>query len=283
GRYLLELGHEVIFEDVSRQTLGKLRKTGLSTTDSLEDAIAQSEAAFICVPTPNGATGEQDLSYIIRVSKEIGQAMQSHKGYHTVIVKSTVLPGTTRDVVKTFLERSSRRKVGRSIGLCMNPEFLTFIQSTWTKDKAMDKKPQNEHSIVIGEYDKKSGDVLAEIYAKVPAPIYRMSLEEAEFTKYANNFLLPAKISAWNELFLLAEALREKGVMAIDTHKLAEILPRDPRIGVYGSVHGKAYGGPCFNKDPQAFANWAAQFIDPKMIEGTVETNKKMKRFGTRE
>ncbi|HIH14396.1 MAG TPA: NAD(P)-binding domain-containing protein [Nanoarchaeota archaeon] len=285
GRYLLELGHDVIFEDVSTQTLAKLKKERLDTTTSLEDAIAQSDAAFICVPTPNHNGGEQNLSCIISVSRGVGDALQSHKGYYTVIVKSTVLPGTTRDVVKTFLENGYKKKVGRSIGLCMNPEFLTFIQSTWSLNKAMDKKPQNEHSIVIGEYDKRSGNVLENIYARAKAPTYRMSLEEAEFMKYANNFLLPVKISAWNELFLIAKALKEKGLMDIDTGKIAEILSRDPRIGVYGSVHGKAYGGPCFSKDPQALQSFASLFrIKVPVLDGVIDTNNKMKdKFGTRE
>jgi len=284
GKYLLELGHQVVFMDVLPATIEKLKKENLSTTTSIYEAVKNSEAAFVCVPTPNNTNSEQDISIIQKVSADIGKALADKKEYFTVVIKSTVLPGTTKNIVLPELEKHSGKIAGGDFGLCMNPEFLTFVQTTWTNDKAMDKKPSNEVRIVIGEFNEESGKVLEEVYKNSSSPKFHTSLEEAEFAKYANNFLLPAKISAWNELFLLAEGLREKKIMDLNTEKIAKILSLDNRIGLYGSVHGKAYGGLCFSKDPQAFANWASRFIDSKMIKGTVETNKNMaEKYGIRQ
>lgn len=284
GKYFAEgLKHKVIFNDINKKVVSKLRKQGFDATTSLEATIESSEVAFICVPTPNTPEYEQDLRYIIEVSKDIGKNLVNYSGYYTVVVKSTVLPGTTRNVVGKLIEKYSGKEIGKEFGLCMNPEFLTFIQNTWTSDKEMDKKPANENFIVTGEYNKKSGNVLKKVYEKTSPPKFRMSLEAAEFIKYANNCALVKNISYWNEMWESSKYLGKIG-MDIDTHKLAKILSLDPRIGVYGSVHGMAYGGPCFKKDPPAFLKWAEQFADMPMLQATIDINKKMaEKYGVRE
>ena len=283
GKYFLELWHEVIFCDSNPQILEKIRGAGQQATANIAEAVEKSDACFVCVPTPNTQDGEQDASFILAVSQEIGKALKNKNEYYLVVVKSTVLPGTTRNIALPELGKHSGKKAGIDFGLCMNPEFLTFIQSSWTSEKEMDRKPETENRIVIGQYDEKSGDVLEKIYEKHAAPKIRTTLEEAEFAKYSSNFLLPAKISAFNDLFLVAEAMRQQGI-SIDTEKIAEIIKLDPRLGKYGTVHGKAYGGPCFEKDPTAFLSFAKKLgITPATLKGVVDTNSEMeKKYGVR-
>ena len=286
GKYFSDvLKHHVVFQDINKETIRKLKTEGYHATTSLEDAVISSSVGFICVPTPNYSDGYQDKNIITAVSRDLGIILKKTDDLYTVAVKSTVLPGTTRKVVGNFIRHYSKKKLGEEVLLDMNPEFLTFIQNSWTKDKNMDKKPKNESKIVIGEYNRKSGNVLEKIYEKSQAPKFRVSLEEAEFIKYANNYILPARISVWNELFLMAKALSKDKLMKINTNKIAEILTLDERIGKYGSVHGKAYGGPCFEKDPQAFLSWAEGFngFNPIILRAIVETNKDMARkYGIR-
>ncbi|MCW3130618.1 MAG: sugar phosphate nucleotidyltransferase [Methanophagales archaeon] len=155
--------------------------------------------------------------------------MANKEEYHLVVVKSTVVSGTTEDVVIPILEKYSGKKAGSEIGACMNPEFLTEISGTWSKDEDTKKDFFTEDRIVIGEYDKKSGDVLEELYKPLNKPIFRVDLRTAELIKYASNCMLAAKISYWNEIFLICKEL------GIDSQEVANIVGLDPRIGKYGA------------------------------------------------
>jgi len=160
----------------------------------------------------------------------------------------------------------------------MNPEFATEISHTWVNDEKYKRNFFTEDRIVIGEYDKKSGDVLEELYKPLNKPIFRVSLATAEMTKYASNCMLTTKISYWNEIFLVC---RELG---INSQIVADIASIDPRIGKYGTIHGKAFGGKCFPKDLKAFISFASKYHKPKILEAVDETNEEMnKKYGMRE
>ena len=152
---------------------GKLR----GSTDSVMH-IAKSDIIFICVGTPSKEDGSANLEYIENASREIGYALKKTKNYSLVVVKSTVPPGTTENVIKEIIEEHSEKKTGRDFGLCMNPEFLregNALQDGLNPDR-----------IVIGEYDTKSGDELSKLYNKFASPIYKCSIKTAElmiFTK----------------------------------------------------------------------------------------------------
>jgi len=287
GKYFSDvLGHQVIFNDVDINKVRTLDGEEYCATTSLEGAILGTDVAYICVPTNNDTetNTKQDLQHIIEVSKNIGKILLNNHKHYAVVVKSTVLPGTTRNVVGELIERYSGRERGVGFYLDMEPEFLTFKNTSWTDKACMKKGPENADRLVFGEINSESGEVLEKVYEKVGVPKFHVSLETAEFTKYANNFLLPARTSAWNELKLLTDELREKGIMNVDTNLVAAILILDSRIGEYGSTHGKAWGGPCFKKDPKAFLKWAEKVRDMKMLQATVETNDEMKeKYGTRE
>jgi UDPglucose 6-dehydrogenase len=269
GKGFSELGYEVIFYDIENKNLPNFTK-------DINYAIVASSVSFICVPTP---TEEGiDLSYVKDAAESIGKALSEKSDYHVVVVKSTVVPKTTEDVVIPILEKYSVKEAGREFGVCMNLEFLTEIANTWSSDKDSNKDFFSEDRIVIGEYDKRSGDVLERIYKPLNKPIFRTDLRTAEMIKYASNCILATKISYWNEIFLICEKL------GVDSQEIANTVALDPRIGKYGSVHGKAFGGKCLPKDLKAFISFAESYHEPNLLKAVNEVNEKMRRrYGVRE
>ena len=271
GRGLTELGYHVIFYDVVDKNLPNF-------TRDINYAIENSDISFISVPTPT-TPHRIDLSYVKGTSKTIGKALSNKGDYHLVVVKSTVVPETTEKVVIPILERYSGKKAeDGEIGACMNPEFLTEISETWNKDKSYKKEFFTEDRIVIGEYDIQSGDTLEDLYKPLNKPIFRTDLKTAEMIKYASNCMLATKISYWNEIFLICEEL------GVDSQVVADIVGLDPRIGRYGTVHGKAFGGKCLPKDLKAFISFATGYREVKLLKAVDEINEEIKKnYGVRE
>ena len=275
GKGFLRLRNRVIFYDIVDKDLP-------SFTKDINYAIENSDISFICVPTPTTDEGI-DLSYIKEATMNIAIVLSRKRGYHLVVVKSTVVPGTTEKVVIPILEEYSGKSVREGeIGVCMNPEFLTEIERSWTDEidyEIIYKKDFfTEDRIVIGEYDKKSGYILAEVYKPLNKPIFRTDLKTAEMIKYASNCMLATKISYWNEIFLICKDL------GIDSQIVANIVGLDPRIGKYGTVHGKAFGGKCLPKDLKAFIAFAERYREVKLLKAVDEINEEMReRYGVRE
>ncbi|RZN34325.1 MAG: UDP-glucose/GDP-mannose dehydrogenase family protein [Methanophagales archaeon ANME-1-THS] len=274
GLGLAQLGNTVIFYDV-------VEKKGLPNfSRDINYAITNSDVSFICVPTPTNAEGSIDLSYIQDAAKNVGRALADKERYHVIVVKSTVVPGTTEEVVTPIVERSSGKRVRRGeIGMCMNPEFLTEISGSWSTEEGMKKDFFSEDRIVIGAYDSKAGDALEALYKPLNKPIFRTDLKTAEMIKYASNCMLATKISYWNEIFLICDAL------GIASQVVADIVARDPRIGRYGTIHGKAFGGKCLPKDLKAFIAFARSHAqEAKVLKAVDELNELMKeKYGVRE
>ena len=269
GRGFMSLGHEVVFYDLADRNLPNFTKDMNST-------VQNSEVSFICVPTPT-AEGKTDLQYVKEAARNVGGALALQQNYHVVVIKSTVAPTTTEDVVIPILEKYSGKKAGQ-FGVCMNPEFLTELESSWTKDKGYKREFLSEDRIVIGEYDKKSGDILEELYKPLGKPIFRTDLKTAEMVKYASNCMLATKISYWNEMFLICQKL------GMDSQIIADIAGIDPRIGKYGTVHGKAFGGKCLPKDLKAFISFANEYKEARLLKAVDDINEEMKaKYGVRE
>ena len=272
GKGLIGFGNEVIFYDVVNKDIPRS-----NFTKDMNYAIEKSDISFICVPTPTREDGGMDLRYINEASKSIGKALKKKGSYHLVVVKSTVVPYTSEYVVIPSLEHHSNKKAGEGFGVCMNPEFLTEISGSWSKDKSLERDFHTEDRIVIGGYDKKSGDTLAKIYKPLNKLIFRTDLKTAELIKYASNCMLATKISYWNEIFLICEKL------GVDSQIIAGVLGLDPRIGKYGTVHGKAFGGKCLPKDLKAFIAFAEMFHKPKLLKAVDAVNEEMKEgYGVR-
>jgi len=269
GKGFAELGHNVIFYDIIDKAL-------INFTNNLTYAIKNSDFSFICVPTPT-KNKCIDLSQIKEVSKSIGKSLALHDQYHVIAVKSTVVPETTEKIMLPIIEKYSNKKIG-DFGLCMNPAFLTECASTWSNQSCMKKDFFTEDRIVIGESDKKSGDALEKLYRPLNKPIFRTDLRTAEMIKYASNCLLATKISYWNEIFLISKEL------GINSQVVADICGLDPRIGIYGTLHGKAFYGPCLPKDLKAFIHFAEDYHEPRLLKVVDYINEEMiENYGVRE
>jgi UDPglucose 6-dehydrogenase len=268
-----QLGHNVLFYDIDTEKIQQLKGEHNATTD-LTFALNNSEISFLCVPTPfnNGF----DSRYLVSAIGEIANVLKNKDGYHLIVIKSTVAPTTTEKIVIPLLARVTQ--LGSSVGVCMNPEFLTEIAGTWTDDERFTRDFFTEERIVIGEYDKRSGDILEDLYAPLKKPIFRVDLTTAEVLKYTHNCMLATKISYWNEIYLICQDI------GIDSHKIAEIVGLDPRIGKYGTIHGKAFGGKCLPKDLKAFIEFADKIRDVPLLKAVNQINEEMKHhYGVRE
>lgn len=233
-----------------------------ATTD-IYSAINNSDITFIAVGTPSREDGSIDLSFIKSASEQIGKALKNKKSYHIVVMKSTVIPGTVEDVVIPLLEKSGKR-TGKDFGVCMNPEFLRegFAINDFL----------NPDRIVIGELDKKSGDVLEKLYCDFKSPKIRCSIKTAEMSKYASNAFLATKISFINEIGNICKKL------GIDTYDVAKIIGSDKRIAPYFLNAGVGFGGSCFPKDVSAIISKADDMnMDIKLMKSVIDVNRKQR------
>lgn len=279
GRGLQELGNKVVFYDKSEERIHELGRRGLEATPDLTRAVENSKISFLCVPTPT-EKGKINLTHLKSATEGLANSLEELEDYRVVVVKSTVVPGTTERVVIPTLEDHSDKKVGKDLGVCMNPEFLTEISDSWSDEEKFKRDFFTEDRIVIGEYDERSGDLLEELYEPLEMPIIRTNLKTAEMIKYACNCALSTKISYWNDIFLICKR------MNIDSDLVAQVAAMDPRIGKYGTVHGKAFGGKCLPKDLRAFINFAEKELDhePKLLKAVEKINEHMaKNYGIRE
>jgi UDPglucose 6-dehydrogenase len=272
GKGFNKIGHDVIFYDINKGRIEQLKKEGLDATTNMNYVINNSDVSFISVPTPT-VNNKIDLTIMKSAAKDIAKSLKNKKNYHLFIVKSTVVPTTTENIIKPILEKFSGKKCGHDFSLCMNPEFLTEIHKSWTNDPSQVRDFFTEDRIVIGSFDKKAGDMLENLYKKLNIPIFRTDLKTAELIKYASNCCLASRVSYWNEIFYVCNKL------GVDSNLVAEIVSMDKRVGKYGTIHGLAYGGKCFPKDVKAFIAFA-EFIghDPIFMKAVDKVNEQIKK-----
>src|SRR5438309_3841982 len=157
GLGLASRGHDVVFSDVAPERMELLRKRGFDVVEPWEMARVRADAYLLSVPTPTGEDGRVDLSYLGDATRTVASAVATHPGWPVVVVRSTVPPGTTEDVVIATLQEGSGRTAGVDFGVCMNPEFL---RAATANDDFIDPKV-----IVIGAIDQRSHNALWDLYA----------------------------------------------------------------------------------------------------------------------
>lgn len=230
----------IIEKDIGEMIQSAVGKGTLRATTSVAEAVTGSDISLICVGTPSQLNGNLDLSYVRRVCEEIGQALRDKDSFHVVVARSTMLPGSMRNVVIPTLEQSSGKVAGRDFGVCNNPEFLR--EGTAVYDY------YNPPKTVIGETDALAGDMLVRLYEKMDAPLVRTSVETAEMVKYTDNNWHALKVAFANEIGNLSKAL------GIDGHEVMEIFCKDTKLNLsaYYMKPGFAFGGSCLPKDVRA-------------------------------
>ncbi len=280
---LADMGHTVIGVDLNQVKvdlvnqgrspivepgLGELLKGGVNSgriraTTDVAAAIRDSELSMICVGTPSKKCGDLDLSHIEDVSRQIGAALAGKQQRHTIVVRSTVLPGTVKSVVVPILETGSGKSAGVDFGVAVNPEFLR--ESTAINDY------RNPPMTVIGEWDSASGDTLATIYQEIPAPIIRKPIEVAEMVKYTCNVWHATKVSFANEIGNIAKAL------GVDGRQVMDVMCQDSKLNLskYYMRPGFAFGGSCLPKDVRALTYRATQLdAEQPLLRALMQSNK---------
>lgn len=238
---LINAGKSPIIEEGLEDFISSGVKSGhLKATQDATTAVAETDISIICVGTPSRLNGSLNLDYIKFVCEEIGAAIKNKSGWHTIVMRSTVLPGTAKELAIPALEEFSGKKMGRDFGYVSNPEFLR--ESTAIFDYYHPPKT------VIGEYDTKSGDIIASLYSSMEAPLIRTDIATAEMVKYADNCWHAVKVSFGNEIGNIAKNL------GIDGHKVMDIFCQDKKLNLspYYLKPGYAFGGSCLPKDVRA-------------------------------
>ena len=230
-------------------------------------AVLETDISMITQGTPMREDKSIDLGYIESTAREIGEALKQKDKYHLIVVRSTVVPGTTRNLVGKIITEVSGMVPGKDFGLCMQPEFLAegrSIEDTLRPDR-----------IIIGEIDERSGAMLQEFYEYFygdhlqNCPMLRMNLESAELVKYGNNCLLSTKISYANEFANFAEL-----VPNVDVAQVMKGVGLDYRLNSRFLNAGVGFGGSCFHKDVNAIKAWSkSKGYTSRLLEAVLGIN----------
>jgi GDP-mannose 6-dehydrogenase len=220
------------------QDVVKARKLS-ATTDSMQ-AVKATDVSLVCVGTPSKSNGSLDLGHVRRVCEQIGAALAGKSERHTVVIRSTMLPGSVESVVQPALESTSGKKAGKDFGLCVNPEFLR--EGTSLKDF------YGPPFTLIGTDDEQSKAIVSGLYADIDAPVFITSIKTAEMVKYVCNCFHALKVSFANEIGNICKALE------LDSHEVMKVFCADTKLNLssYYLKPAFAFGGSCLPKDVRA-------------------------------
>jgi GDP-mannose 6-dehydrogenase len=257
---LAALGHEVIGVDVNPLKTGMINarqspvieaglealiaggvEAGRLRADTRAyEAISASDVSLVCVGTPSDDNGNLNLTYVKRVCQEIGEALARKDGYHVVVMRSTMLPGSTEELVIPALEKASGRQAGQDFSVSFNPEFLR--EGTAVHDF------RHPPFTLIGWHDGLGAETVADLYAGVDAPLLIVPLKVAEIVKYANNAFHALKVTFANEIGAICKR------QGIDSHQVMDVFCMDKKLNLssYYLKPGFAFGGSCLPKDLRA-------------------------------
>lgn len=235
----------IIEKDIGDLIATAVKNGRMQATTEVREAVQDTDISFVCVGTPSQVNGNLDLKHIRRVCKSIGKALATKNSRHVVVIRSTILPGTMRGVVIPVLEESSGKVAGRDFGVCNNPEFL--------REGSAVHDFRHPPKTVIGEVDSASGDLLAELYGEMAAPLIRTDIETAEMVKYVDNVWHALKVGFANEI---GNICKEIGA---DGHQVMNIFCQDTKLNIspYYMKPGFAFGGSCLPKDLRALTYMA--------------------------
>jgi len=281
---MMASGHSPIIEARMSELVEAGHRAGTlhATTDALE-AVRNSEISFVCVGTPSLRSGKLDLSYVERVVHEIGTALRQKDSYHVIVLRSTVLPGTTESLVIPTVEKARGCRAGEGFAVCYNPEFMRegsavadFLQPPYT---------------VFGAQDQKHFAKVRQLYSTIASPVFETSIPVAEMVKYVCNAFHAVKVGFANEMGTLCKSL------GVDAEAVTKIYTSDTKLNISPAYlsPGFAFGGSCLPKDLRALGHRAkeldlglpllesvlpsnAQHID-RAVDAVLRTNKKKISF----
>jgi GDP-mannose 6-dehydrogenase len=239
----------IIEKDLPEMIADATSKKLFRATPSVAEAVIHSDISLICVGTPGNSKGNLDLAYVTRVCEEIGAAIKNKPAYHQIVVRSTMLPGSTERTVIPTIEEASGKKVGADFGVCYNPEFMREGSSV----QDFFQPPVT----VVGGANDQDIKKMAALYEKIEAPLVRTGYREAEAVKYVCNAFHALKVAFANEIGTVCKELE------IDSHDVMDIFFLDKKLNISNAYlkPGFAFGGSCLPKDLRAF-NYLAKQLD---------------------
>ncbi|MCD6358374.1 MAG: UDP-glucose/GDP-mannose dehydrogenase family protein, partial [Dehalococcoidia bacterium] len=263
GKGFVTKGHRVVFYDTDRDVLNKLSKEGLRVCEDYD--LGNFDVSMVCVSTPV-ADGSIDLSFFDDAIEKLGTKLAVVSSHHLVVVRSTVLPGTTEERVIPMLERCSGKKVRDDFDACFNPEFL--------RESRAGEDFIHPWVIAIGTYDQASVMMLDSLYRPFEAEIIYDGTRVIEMAKYVHNLFNATKISFFNEIYTVCQSLGIDGdAVSSLVAKSAEGL-WNPEYGIKG---GSPYGGTCLPKDTRAFRGFARQHnLNHILLDAVIRVNEEM-------
>jgi GDP-mannose 6-dehydrogenase len=277
---LAQNGHKVIGIDISSEKIKKINE-GMPTiveagideiireqhlqgriraTHDYMEAVRESDISFVCVGTPSTTNGHLNLNYIYQTAEEIGEALKEKNGFHIIVIRSTVFPGTNKAVGKIIEEMSGKTR-NVHFAVVSNPEFLR--EGTAVNDY------MNPPLTVIGTDCEKARDIMTELYAPMGAPIETVFIEVAEMIKYVNNSYHALKVAFANEIGRVCKAY------GIDSHEVMRIFCMDKQLNIspYYFKPGFAYGGSCLPKDLKALKTMAHDLYVETPVLNAIESS----------
>jgi len=279
---LAQLGHDVIGVDISYKKV-KLIETGVSpivekeldaiiqeqvnegrlkTTQNTGQAVGFSELILVCVGTPDNGRGDIDYKQIERVCGDIGDALRDKDEYITIVIRSTILPGFARSIVIPALELNSGKKAGRDFGFVLNPEFLREGSGVYDF--------YHPPKTVVAALDKKSENVMEQLYKPIDENILFTGIEEASLIKYVDNAFHAVKVTFANEIGRLCKELN------VDTRSVIELFIRDKKLNISPLYlkPGFAFGGSCLPKDLRAVTGKAGELnVNLPLLNSVLKSN----------
>ncbi|HLH97118.1 MAG TPA: UDP-glucose/GDP-mannose dehydrogenase family protein [Xanthobacteraceae bacterium] len=267
---LIKNGSAPVIEKDLEQTIADSVEGGhLTATHDAQAAVLATDLSLICVGTPSRRNGDLDVSSLKVVCSEIGAALKEKDSWHSVVVRSTVLPGTIRGLVIPVLEQSSGKRAGIDFGVASNPEFLR--EGTALEDFRAPPKT------VIGADHERTAAEVASLYKSIEAPLIRTSIEVAEMIKYTDNVWHALKVAFANEIGLIC-----KGVN-VDSHDVMNIFCQDSKLNLsaYYLKPGFSFGGSCLPKDVRALVHKANSLdLDLPVLRAIIPSNEKQTARG---
>jgi GDP-mannose 6-dehydrogenase len=237
---IVEAGVEGLVRDAV--SAGRLRASA-----NVAEAIAGTDSSIVCVGTPTAPSGRLNSDALLSVAHEIGRGIRAKSSRHTVIFRSTMLPGTFRGLLLPALEASSGKQAGRDFGACVNPEFL--------REGSAIADFNNPQKTVIGADRTETADAVAALYADLPGAMVRTTPEIAELAKYVDNVWHALKVGFANEIGNICKAAD------IDSHAVMDLLCLDRKLNISPAYlrPGFAFGGSCLPKDTRGLGFFARE------------------------
>ncbi len=261
---IINSGKSPIVEPGINELISDVVKAGnLRATTNSSEAIEASDISLVCVGTPSKPNGSLNLDHVRKVCEEIGAGIGAKNERHTVVIRSTMLPGSIESVALPALEQTSGKKAGKDFGLCVNPEFLR--EGTSLKDFYAPP------FTLIGADDEETAKVVRSLYANIDAPVFTTSVKTAEMVKYVCNCFHALKVSFANEIGNICKALE------LDSHEVMNVFCADAKLNLssYYLKPGFAFGGSCLPKDLRAVSYKAKELdVETPVLSAISITNR---------